>query len=206
MHTLICFLDEYLTNKFDWAPEDFGRKNYPDCDDFYDTLVMSCVEDAPTKITATYTSSDVRQNYGQAKLVRISAALTKDGVLVRAELTEKAPTLFAEAGHLVFDLEKVPTSIAVNKSSVLINPETDVVRGALTNLFAAEHIYFDDTQITPYHSPIVSFGKSEFYRFCCKDYEKPHNGKVYFLLFGNQLGTGSPQWLDGNITSEFLFK
>jgi hypothetical protein len=167
---------------------------------------MSCVEDAPTKITATYTSSDVRQNYGQAKLVRISAALAKDGVLVRAEVVGKAPTLFAEAGHLVFDLEKAPTSIAVDKSSVLINPETDIVRGAPTNLFAAERVYFDGTQITPYHSPIVSFGKSEFYRFCCKEYEKPQSGKIYFLLFGNQLGTGSPQWLEGDLASEFLFK
>ena len=94
----------------------------------------------------------------------------------------------------------------MKKSSLWIDPATDVVRGAPSNLFCAEEVLFDEICIVPRHAPLVSFGRSEFYRFCCGEYRKPQSGRVYFMLFENQIGTGSPQWIDGDATAEFLIR
>ena len=34
------YLDDYLRLKVDWSIEDFGRKNYPDCDDSEYGLIL----------------------------------------------------------------------------------------------------------------------------------------------------------------------
>ena len=101
---------------------------------------------------------------------------------------------------------RVTVNGAVAEIGQKIDPARDVVRGAPTNLFCAEEVLFEETSILPYHAPLVSFGKSEFYRFCYRDYQRPENGRIFFMLFGNQIGTGSPQWLSGDVSAEFLLR
>lgn len=96
--------------------------------------------------------------------------------------------------------------LRVQKCGVEVDPERDIVEGASSQLYCVEKVFYNQNELIPVHAPLASFGESKLYRFLCGKFEKPSDGKVYFMLFGNMIGTGSPQWLCGDYKAEFIFR
>ena len=85
-----------------------------------------------------------------------------------------------------------------------IDPQKDLVKGANSAFFGVDsYVVADNVRIEPIHTPLVCFGEPKVYRNNTQEFKLPKNGKIYFNLFNNMWGTGSPQWLQGNYRFEF---
>lgn len=199
------YLNDYLRLKVDWSIEDFGRKNYPNCEDKEYGLVLKCSEICEDKITAKYTvPSESVALYGNAKELTVTAKILDEKVLVNLEILEKEPTTYIEGGHFIIELTRPFEKIRVQKSGVEIDPDCDVVLGANRGLFATDkYVKVNETVIKPIHTPLVSFGGSKIYRFSCGDIKQSKTPKVYFNLFNTMWGTGNPQWITGSYSFDF---
>lgn len=199
------YLDDYLTLKVDWSIEDFGRKNYPDIEDEEYGLILSETKITKEVVSAGYSvpEESVRE-YGNAQKIIITASAEGEKLLISVEIQQKEPTMYIEGGHLVMNFEREFENVIVQKCGLEINPDTDVVKGANRGLFATdEYIKINDMKINPVHTPLVSFGESKIYRFCCGDFKQSKTPKVFFNLFNNMWGTGNPQWITGNYKFDF---
>ena len=199
------YLDDYLTLKVDWSIEDFGRKDYPDVDDKEYGIILAHTEISEECVCVKYISEkDSFTKYGNAKEICIKAFAENEKLIVRVSISEKEPTTYIEGGHLIFGFEKEFDNIAVEKSGVMINPDTDVVKGANRGLFAVDEcVLVNNMKIKPIHTPLVSFGESKIYRFSCGDFRQSKTPKVFFNLFNNMWGTGNPQWITGSYEFDF---
>lgn len=113
--------------------------------------------------------------------------------------------MLVEGGYLCFDLGEAIKNISIYKSDVKINPETDIVSGANTALFAVTpSITVNETSIMPIHSALVCFGEPKIYRNNIEKFCMPQNGKVFFNLFNNIWASGNPQWIVGSYHFEFF--
>lgn len=115
--------------------------------------------------------------------------------------------MLVEGGYLCFDLGEAIKNISIYKSDVKTNPETDIVSGANTALFAVTpSITVNETSIMPIHSALVCFGEPKIYRNNIKKFCMPQNGKVFFNLFNNIWASGNPQWIVGSYHFEFFIE
>ena len=210
--TIDAYLDSYLTQKCDWALADFGRyqldgtNTYPNIKNQTCTQVVKEIAKTPSSIAVTYApDNESFQKYGNAEQTTIKATLSGNRVHVSIELKNKQPTMYVEGGYLCFEFGEQIKNIAIYKSNVKINPQTDIVPGANTALFAVNpSVTVNETSITPIHTPLVCFGEPKVYRNNTQNFRMPQNGKVFFNLFNNMWASGSPQWVTGSYHFEFF--
>ncbi len=209
--TIDTYLDTYLTKKCDWSMADFGRyqlngtNTYPEVNDQNFTPTVNNFAQKADSISISYsTDSESFGTYGNAEQITITASLDGNRVLVSIDLKNKQPTMYVEGGYICFELDEKIQNISICKSGVEINPETDIVSGANSALFAVNpYVKINDLSISPIHSPLVCFGEPKIYRNNIEKFRMPQNGKTFFNLFNNMWASGSPQWISGNFHFEF---
>ena len=196
-----AFLNDYLTCRENWALEDFGKKNYPNIPgaEWGMTSAGGGVYRSPE---ASY------ENFGNSEEIVFRAERMKNGaVIVSICLKNKRPTLFAESGYFFVNLGAVADEIAIERCGIEVDPRKDVIKGANFGLHAVgEFVRCDDVVIRPLTSCLVSFGEDKIFRCECESFKEPENGKIVFNLFNNMFGTGSPQWLDGELEYCFVIE
>ena len=205
------FLNSYLRERFNWALCDFGRyapdgtNTYPPIADrqFSPSLITQLADE--NGITLLFNSDAESVNhFGNARQIRFTATAEDKKIHLLVEILDKQPTMYADAGHICFDIGERIREISIRKSGVAVNPKTDIVRGANTALFAVDgQISVNGVCFAPVHTPLVSFGESKIYRFNAGPYVAPQNGKVLFNTFNNMWGTGAPQWVKGSFTYDY---
>ncbi len=200
------FLKDYLYRIYDWAIADFGRQNYPEIQDEYFIWkpVNVAQKGASTVVSLSATNKKSCTEFGDAENIEIIYTLLTDGVHIELRLHNKQATPFIEAGYLVFDINKAPKHICVNKSGLVLNPQKDICKDANNLMFAVDKfISVDNLRIESQTCPLVSFGKDGIYRFNGGTFKKPDNGDIFFNLFNNMWGTNFPQWMSGDLNFEF---
>lgn len=209
--TIDNYLDIYLTRKCDWSLADFGRyqldgtNTYPSVNDQCFEPIMTKIVHQTNSISVSYLPDNKSFNeYGNVEQITITATLEGNRVLVSLDLKNKQPTMYVEGGYLCFELDEKIQNISIFKSGVEINPETDIVQGANTALFAVNpSVKINNVYISPIHSPLVCFGEPKIYRNNIQPFQMPQNGKIYFNLFNNMWASGSPQWICGSYHFDF---
>lgn len=205
------FLNAYLRERFDWALCDFGRytldgtNTYPPIGDAEFTPALIERQADAEKVSLLFESdAESVHTFGNAKQIRFTATAENKKIHLRVEILEKQPTMYADAGHICFDVGESLKNLSVCKSGVTVRPETDIVRGANTALYAVNGpVRANDICFLPVHTPLVSFGESKIYRLNTAPFTAPKNGEILFNAFNNMWGTGAPQWVQGSFTYDY---
>lgn len=121
-------------------------------------------------------------------------------------LTGKEESPLLEAGHVVFPFAARRPRYAINKTGAVVDPSTDIVRGANRLLSTCERwVDVEDGRagmlVIPFDSPLFSIGSPAIERY---DGEAlPGAPVLHFNLFNTQWGTNFPQWIGGDLRFRF---
>ncbi len=210
-NTIDCFLDSYLTHKYNWALADFGRyrmdgvNTYPDVENMtFKPILKNMKKDGSTVCAEYVTDKKSHFEYGNCMGLCVKAEQIGEKVKITLIINNKQPTLYVEGGYVCFDINEKLTDLTVNKSGVDITPSSDVVKGANTAFFGVDkYVKVNGVTIEPVHTRLVCFGEPKVYRNNTKAFEEPDNGKVLFNIYNNMWATGSPQWVTGSFKFEY---
>ncbi len=218
--TIERYIDIYLRDKPFWAYCDFGRyyrdpikpetavNSYPRIDDRTFVSKLKRESETETELTATAESvAESYEKYGNAKKLKVTAQVKGRKVSISVEAITKEPTMYAESGNITLTLNEPLRDILICKSGIEINPETDIVKGANTKLFAIDrYVKTNGIKIESRQTPLVSFGGNAIYEPNILPFKLPETPSVVFNLFNNMWGTGAPQWISGSFKAEYTIR
>ena len=203
MEELTNFQRAYLRRFPVWAIYDFGRMEYPECEQQVFEPIAADVERAGDwlRVTHRYDPRAAR-DYGWPETTVTDYLLCGDRVKVTF-CCEKPATPFIESASL--RMTPASKGITLNKTGGLYRPETDVADCANHVAFCLERFVDcneDTLAILAKDAPLVSQGEDLLfaYRRRCDD-SLP--GTLYFNLCNNMWGTNFPQWTEGTLRAEF---
>lgn len=207
-------ITEYL-RKFgyrfsDWGIKDYGRENYPECEEKEYAPEFVSYEVTEHALHLVYRTGESMQKYGDAKEIEIIITLPPYGEEFFAEirLKEKQETPFVESGSFLLPFLPDAAEYLINKSGTVLNPRTDIQRNANHVLYALENeLSVSDGRtgvcVLPLDTPLASFGSTGIYEFE-HEFAEPGRNTVYFNLFNNMWGTNFPQWQHGDIACRYV--
>lgn len=196
------FVEEYVTNRFDWAMEDFGKigvekvisehqEYYPNVTDIYyheNTMVirMELAECAVAR-------------YGGMSQLEMVICFGEEDVTFDFAWWGKEPTRVPEASWLSFNpLSRV---CRVNKLGAWLDPE-QVIRGGNRRMHAVdEGVLFEGLKLETLDAPLVSIGERSLLQFP-KTLPTLDNG-ICCNLHNNVWGTNFRMWYDEDTRFRF---
>jgi len=210
------YLKKYGYRFYDWGIYDFGKIDYPEGQkrlSYVPKQAQVRVERGEQQITITSVSQgdpDSIVKYGNARELSWSLTMYADKheIDFSFHMKDKQQTPLAESGSIIFPLNIGKPSYRMNKLGAVLDPVTDVVRGASTLLNCCE-AFIDTTNqeqtvgmaILPMDSPLFFIGKNGMW-----DYEQayqPDKPELHFNLYNNWWGTNFPQWVGGELSYAF---
>lgn len=205
------FLRSYGYRFWDWGVKDYGRENYPECEDETYMPEFLGLEIKGSTICFFYRNEKSAGLYGDARQVVVEITLPPDGdeLFVRLLLKDKQETPFIESGSFCIPFPEGNTEYRINKNGVLLNPAKDIadkanhVYYALEN-FAAARKESAGIVVMPLDTPLLSIGEDG-----CYQYRKEYEEKLpvfFFNTFNNMWGTNFPQWQEGDFSYRFVIR
>ncbi|MDO4306178.1 MAG: DUF5054 domain-containing protein [Eubacteriales bacterium] len=205
------FLRNYGYRFSDWGVKDYGRENYPECEDETYVPEFLGLEIKGSTICFSYQNEKSAELYGDAKQVMVEVTLPPEGeeLFVRLLLKDKQETPFIESGSFCIPFPEENPQYRINKNGVLLDPAKDIIDKAnhvfyaLEN-FAAARKESVGTVVMAMDTPLLSIGDDGCYQYR-KKYEE--NLPVFFFnTFNNMWGTNFPQWQGGDASYRFVIR
>ncbi|MDD3279755.1 MAG: glycoside hydrolase family 38 C-terminal domain-containing protein [Lachnospiraceae bacterium] len=191
-----------------WGIQDYGRENYPECEDETFTPEFTALTIEHDTLQFHYKTSASSKKYGDAPTMVVSITLPKAGneIFVTLDLKDKEKTPYIESGSFVLDLAGKPEEYLMEKQGQIINPATDIAPCANHVLYALENFAAADFGtyglcVRPLDTPLCSIGEDGIYTWR-KEYQE-QKPQLFFNLFNNMWGTNFPQWIGGNYQYRF---
>lgn len=199
------FMKEYLVRFWEWSLSDFGRYGYPPAERKTYRSRVGNIKKIPDGYLAEFMQSEEScEQYGNFRTVKIALSLTERGLHIRFDGTGKEATPMVEAGNFLISLNRSGERFTVKQGDQEIDVRHDIVVGANHNLWAVnEWAAIDDMVLHTYDASLVSFGGNGI----CKYWAGvPRSHKAVFCvnLFNNHWGTNFPQWIEGDVSYEFI--
>lgn len=210
---IVSYLKQYAYDLEPWFIADFGRPGYPEVAHrtFTGRASEARIESGAgwgALITTFPQAPESVEEMGNPAVVTQTITLHEDSRWVDLEyrLTGKDESPLIEAGHVVFPFAARRPRYAVNKTGAVIDPSTDIARGANRLLHGCERwVDVEDGRagilVIPFDSPLFSIGSMAIERF--DGDALPGDPVLYFNLFNTQWGTNFPQWIGGDLRFRF---
>ena len=210
---IVRYLKSYAYDLEPWFLADFGRPGYPEVPHrtFSAPGDGARAENGPGwgRITTSLPQApESVEDMGNPSLVTRTITLRENEPWVELEyrLTGKDESPLLEAGHVLFPFSARRPRYAINKTGTVVDPATDIARGANRLLHACER--WVDVQdgragmlVIPLDSPLFSIGSMAIERF--DPDAQPGDPVLHFNLFNTQWGTNFPQWIGGDLRFRF---
>lgn len=207
---MMDFLRNYGYRFLPWGVQDYGRENYPECEDESFTPEFVGLELDKSTITFLYKNEKSAKLYGDAKKIQISITLPPKGddIFVEICLKEKQETPYLESGSISMPLDGVD-HYWINKNGSVLNPVKDIRK-------AANHVYYPvedfvatekencGIMILTKDAPLLSIGEDGCYQY--RKEWKENAPVICFNLFNNMWGTNFPQWIGGDLSFRFVIE
>jgi catechol 2,3-dioxygenase-like lactoylglutathione lyase family enzyme len=212
---IVEYLKSYAYDLEPWFIADFGRPGYPEVPHrtFTGRASEPRIERGPgwgAVITNFPQACESVEEMGNPAVVTQTITLHEESRWVDLEyrLTGKDESPLLEAGHVVFPFAARRPRYAVNKTGAVIDPSTDIARGANRLLHSCERwVDVEDGRagilVIPFDSPLFSIGSMAIEQF--DGDALPGDPVLYFNLFNTQWGTNFPQWVGGDLRYRFRF-
>ena len=202
------FLRSYGYRFLTWGVQDYGRENYPECEDESFVPAFAGLEIQGSTLKFTYRSDRSAELYGDAKEIGLDVTLPPKGneLFVEIRLKDKQETPYLESGMISMPLAGAD-QYWLNKNGSLLDPAKDIRRAAnhvyypLENFAAAEKENTGVMVLTE-DAPLLSIGEDGCYRYR-KEWEEK-DPVFCFNLFNNMWGTNFPQWTGGDFSFRFI--
>lgn len=202
------FLRSYGYRFLTWGVQDYGRENYPECEDESFVPAFAGLEIQGSTLKFTYRSDRSAELYGDAKEIQLFITLPPKGeeLFVEIRLKDKQETPYLESGIISMPLAGAD-QYWLNKNGSLLDPAKNIRRAAnhvyypLENFAAAEKENTGVMVLTE-DAPLLSIGEDGCYRYR-KEWEKKEPA-FCFNLFNNMWGTNFPQWTGGDFSFRFI--
>lgn len=195
-----------------WGILDYGRENYPFCahETFYPRF--EGYEADRDTLRFFYTNDESAARYGDAERVTLEISMPEESekLYVTLKLSHKQETPFVEAGSFILPLQKGAADIRIQKGGVMLDPKTDIEKGANHSLYCLENgltarISCGGIGVCSLDAALVSMGSPGVYEYH-PVYEPREEGTLYFNLFNNMWGTNFPQWMGGDFCYTFVIE
>ncbi|MCK9524858.1 MAG: hypothetical protein M0R49_02910 [Limnochordia bacterium] len=203
------YLRDYAYRFSTWGVQDYGREGYPNCK--RETYVPQFESYSVVDDTIIFNYRGRRESveqYGDAQRVRLQVTLPPvgDEVFVTLDLINKQASPYVESGSFLFPFADAK-EYQINKTNGVLNPATDIQRGANHTLYCLDHYLSaaNDERglcIVTSDAPLVSLGDTGIYTYK-REFTEPEEPVAYFNLFNNMWGTNFPQWMGGDFCYRF---
>ncbi|HHT66886.1 MAG TPA: hypothetical protein GX010_01465 [Erysipelotrichaceae bacterium] len=202
------FEKKYLTRLYEWAIADFGRQSYGEVDKKkYGIKLKKYYSDHNYSVFEYGVSKESYTLYGNCHSLIIKIGVdAEDRIQIIVKLNQKEATPYVEYGDLLFHTNCQGKEFIVKKLDYELNVMEDINKNANNILYCvSDKVAIDDISINPIDSPLVSFGSGAIYKFN-GGVAKKRKPIFVFNLFNNMWGTNFPQWIEGDLSYEYIIK
>lgn len=200
-----AFGGRYITNRFDWALEDFGKIGLRGQMDQYVSL--------EPKLEAAYVKGNklllelaceewAFEKLGCPVKLTLEAEFHDSGIEFDFAWFNKPASRIPEALWLQFDLGRMLESLG--KLGIKVDPRTVISKGNREMHCTDGSVFFEGAKLYAADSPLVSIEKPFVYGFY-NNIPSMDKG-IWVNLFNNQWGTNFPMWNEGDARFRFALE
>lgn len=197
-----AFGDRYITNRFDWALEDFGKIGLRGQMEEYRSLspqLKAAYQKENSLLLMLGCEQWAVEQLGCPPELSLELCFEENGVEFDFAWYGKPASRIPEALWLQFDLGR--TLETVGKLGMQVDPRKVVSKGNREMHCTDGRIFFEGVQLKALDSPLISIEKPFVYGFY--NQIPSMNRGIWVNLFNNQWGTNFPMWNEGNARFRF---
>ena len=205
-----AYLRDFAYRYSTWGIQDYGREAYPECEHktYYPDFESYLIDG--DSLVLYYKNQESVDKYGDAEKVAIEITLPPAGdeLFVNIRLMNKSETPYIESGSFQLPCLDGMKHYRINKSNVVLNPETDIAENANHTLYCLENFISASGEtngicVIPRDTPLAALGGTGIYQYQ-KKYKVPRESVLCFNLFNNMWGTNFPQWIGGDFSFRYI--